>query len=86
MDIADSPVLAIGGAGLVVLAFILLIPPEPAIVNGLNIKWLLALAGVLLGVLGVVAIRKPSSSVANLSRLRPTRAVRILVGMSDVFH
>jgi hypothetical protein len=72
------------GGELLVLAFVLLIPAERAILNGLNIKWLLGLAGVLLGILGIFAIRRPSSSVANLSRLRLKRAGRILVGLSIV--
>jgi|GEM_PF-1774824 len=70
----------IAGMEFLVVGLVLMYPTERATINGFNMKWLLALTGGALGVLGVAIIRKPPRSRPNLSRISQTLAGRTLIG------
>jgi hypothetical protein len=72
------------GIELLALALILLSPPDRTLFLGVNMKWLLALASLTFGALGVAVIRKPSLSVADVPQSRQTPASRMLRGAAIV--
>jgi hypothetical protein len=73
-----------GGVALLVLGLVLFSPSDRARISGFNMKWLLALAGLIFGVLATVAIRKPSSKIPDLSSLSQNPAGRLLIGTTIV--
>jgi hypothetical protein len=70
----------IGGVTLLVLGLIFLYPSDRSMVSDFNMKWLLAPAGLIFGILAVIVIRKPSSTVPDLAGLSQTPAGRLLIG------
>ena len=74
----------VGGLVVLFLWIVFLIPAERVTVQGLNLRWLLALVGLVFGVLGMVAVRRSSSSAPGLSRLRIGRASRLLLILAAV--
>jgi hypothetical protein len=74
----------IGGVALLVLGLLLLYPSDRAMISSFSMKWLLAPAGLIFGVLAVVVIRKPSPTVLDRSTLSQTPAGRVLTGTAVV--
>jgi hypothetical protein len=70
----------LAGGELLVLVFVILAPSDRTAFNGLVNKWLLVLAGLLLGILGIIALRRPATSVANKSKPGQTKAGQLLFG------
>jgi hypothetical protein len=66
----------VGGAEVMVLGLLFLYPSDYAKISGFNMKWLLAPAGLLFAVLGIVLIKNPPqvSSDTNLSQTSTGRA------------
>jgi hypothetical protein len=63
-----------------VLGLVFFLPSDRATFNGLNLRWALVLAGLALGVLGAVRIRRSSPPAARTSRWGRTIAGRALLG------
>jgi hypothetical protein len=74
----------IGGVTLLVWGLVLLYPSDRAMISGFSMKWLLAPAGLVFGVLSMVVIRKPSPTVLDISILSQTPAGRVLTGTAVV--
>lgn len=66
------------GVEAIVLGLLFLYPSERTMIEGFNVKWLLAPAGILFGLLGAAAVRKPTFSVPDLARLGQTRGGRLV--------
>jgi len=72
---------AIVGVELAVLGLVLWYPTELAKIRGFNMKWLLALAAVTVGVLGIASIKKRQAvSSSNVPDLKQSDASRALSG------
>jgi len=74
----------IGGVEIVILVLILLYPSSYMQLMGINMKWLLALAGLLLAILGTLSFRRSSMPVSP-TRLRQTTLGRLLIGIIVIF-
>jgi len=74
----------IGVVTLLVLGLILLYPSDRSTIGGFNMKWLLAPAGLIFGILAIIVIRKPSTTVPDLASLSQTPAGRLLIGTTLV--
>lgn len=73
------------GFEIVALGLVLFYPAERSTLNGLNLKWILAPAALLLGVLSVVALRRPAARSPNLSRALRSPASKVLMGGIALF-
>jgi len=74
----------IGGVTLLVLGLVLLYPSDRAMISGFSMKWLLAPAGLVFGVLAIVIMRKPPPTVPDISRLSQTPTGHALIGTTVV--
>ena len=72
------------GMEILVVGLMFFYPTERATISGFNMKWLLALAGGALGVLGIAIIKEPPRSRPNISRISQTLAGRVLIGIAIV--
>jgi hypothetical protein len=63
----------------IVLGIIIFYPSERAMINGFNMKWLLALTGIAFGTLGIAIVKKPPSS-PNVIQKERSSTERILAG------
>ena len=66
---------------IICLGLILFNPAERSMLNGLNLKWVLAPAALLLGILSIVALRRPAAPVPDLTRSLRSPAARVLIGI-----
>lgn len=69
------------GIELLALALILLYPSDRTLFIGVNMKWLLAPASLVFGVLGVMIVRKPLPSTPDVPRPRQMSVSRPLLGV-----
>jgi hypothetical protein len=69
----------VGIIEILVLAFTFLYPPDLATYAGINVKWVLAGAGLLLGLLGIINAKGTSRSMSSVSRLSGKKG-RIFIG------
>jgi hypothetical protein len=72
------------GIELLVVVLILFYPADRASIGGFNMKYLLAAAGIAVGMLGVTIIRDPARAAPNMFRIRQTYAGRALAGLAVV--
>ncbi|MEM7347897.1 MAG: hypothetical protein AAF485_27005, partial [Chloroflexota bacterium] len=69
----------------IIFALILWYPSHLARINGFNMKWLLAIAGILFGFLGIVLVKRSSLPRGKPVRLTRTRLGRTLIGLAIIF-
>lgn len=70
------------GVEIFVLGLVFFYPSERTMLNGFNLKWLLAPAGLLFGILGILVVRKPTFSVPDVSTFHQTRGGRYLIAIA----
>jgi hypothetical protein len=75
----------VGGIELLVGGLIFLYPSKWTTISGLNMKWLLALAGLAFGLLGVAIIREPPRSTPSAARVSRTYGGRLFIGVVAAF-
>lgn len=74
----------VGAGELVVLALVFLLPPERAAFRGVDCRWPLASAGLALGILGLLFIRRSPVPDHDSFRPKPSPAGMVLAGASLV--
>jgi hypothetical protein len=71
----------IGGVSAGALGFVVLYPSNGTVFLGINMKWVLASASLLLAILGALSLRKPSTS-ATVTGTTQTAFTRVLIGFA----
>jgi putative Ca2+/H+ antiporter (TMEM165/GDT1 family) len=69
------------GIGILIVMLIIWYPSELATIKGFNMKWLLALAGILFTILGTFVFRRRLRAAPNFSMRKGTFSGRIFVGI-----
>ncbi len=73
------------GVELLIMGLVLLYPSDQAMIKKFNMKWLLAATGFILGILGIVKIRKQQAAISTMPGLGQNFIGRILLGVTIVF-
>lgn len=72
------------GIEAVIIGLIVWYPVHRATINGLNMKWLLALAGLVFGVLGVMLVKRPTPPPSRSIQITKTLPGKLLIGSAIV--